>query len=96
MDHAMSDLAKDFDPIDPTEWLEAATRGKEVETSTATDEGVDLSWLYTAVADVIPRAADPQLFRRLNPPRLPEVRGALVLRTEKLIPIREILCTFKG
>jgi methylmalonyl-CoA mutase len=56
MDHAMSDLAKDFDPIDPTEWLEAATRGKPIETSTATDEGVDLSWLYTA-ADAL--ASDP-------------------------------------
>ena len=52
----MSDLAKDFDAVGPAEWLEAATRGKPIETSTATDEGVALSWLYTA-ADAL--AADP-------------------------------------
>ncbi|HVW46625.1 MAG TPA: methylmalonyl-CoA mutase family protein [Solirubrobacterales bacterium] len=52
----MSDLARDFEPVDPAEWLEAATRGKPIDVSTATDEGVDLSWLYTA-ADAL--APDP-------------------------------------
>lgn len=52
----MSDLARDFDSVDAAEWLEAATRGKPIDTSTATDEGVDLSWLYTA-ADAL--APDP-------------------------------------
>jgi methylmalonyl-CoA mutase len=52
----MSDLARDFDSIDLAEWLEAATRGKPTRTSTATDEGVDLNWLYTA-ADAL--ASDP-------------------------------------
>jgi methylmalonyl-CoA mutase len=52
----MSDLARDFDSVDLAAWLEAATRGKPIETATATDEGVDLSWLYTA-ADAL--AVDP-------------------------------------
>jgi len=52
----VSDLARDFDSVDLAAWLEAATRGKPIETATATDEGVDLSWLYTA-ADAL--APDP-------------------------------------
>jgi methylmalonyl-CoA mutase len=52
----MSDLARDFDSVDLAAWLEAATRGKPIETATPTDEGVDLSWLYTA-ADAL--AVDP-------------------------------------
>jgi methylmalonyl-CoA mutase len=52
----VSDLARDFDSVDLAAWLEAATRGKPIETATATDEGVDLSWLYTA-ADAL--AVDP-------------------------------------
>jgi methylmalonyl-CoA mutase len=44
----VSDLAKDFAAVSTEEWLEAATRGKPIETSTATDDGVDLKWVYTA------------------------------------------------
>lgn len=52
----MSELAKGFAVVSAEEWLKAATRGKPVATSTPTEDGVELRWLYTA-ADAL--ASDP-------------------------------------
>ncbi|MFT3863677.1 MAG: methylmalonyl-CoA mutase family protein [Solirubrobacterales bacterium] len=85
----MSDLAKDFDAVGAAEWLEAATRGKPVETSTHTDEGVDLSWLYTA-ADAL--AADPGGMPAAAPfVRVGRRRRRWDMRQEHGHPLRERL-----
>jgi methylmalonyl-CoA mutase len=50
----VSDFARDFEAVSAEEWREGATRGKPIETTTATDEGIDLRWLYTAAEALAP------------------------------------------